>query len=291
MVSQPTETVFVDSSIQISKTIREPEMRERIGAWLGRYAKRVSSTVSLQEFKRRVLRELAYLLAKLEQTQSYQKTLAHVQQVLPAQQLRKQRICISLLHQILPGATDEELTERSRRYFRTLLMTGESQFNNEFDAVLPGVDCFLARAPVVTEKQRYKKYRLGNIHCSKTKKQCKIGEALTQILPQCKSLYNFLRSLPSERLTPELEAAIGFLNRIVNGPELEKIHDEDACLEVGDLLIAIESASIEDFYTMNYRESQAFCDFFGQNLTIRPNNPTDDEVTHRQSSKPWPLLR
>jgi hypothetical protein len=243
------------------------------------------------EFKRRVLRELAYLLAKLDQTRSYQKTLEHVHQILPAQQRRKEKICTSLLHQILPGATDEELTERSRRYFRTLLMTGENLFNSEFDEVLPGVDCFLANTPAVIEKQRYKKYQLGNIHCSKTKTQCRVGEALTRMLPRCKSLHDFLQSLPAERLTPELEAARDFLNRIVNGPSLEKIHDEDACLEVGDLLIAIESASIEHFYTMNYRESQAFCDFFGQNLTVRPNDPTHDEITHAHSARPWPSLR
>jgi predicted nucleic acid-binding protein len=291
MPPQSTETVFVDSSIQISKTIREPDMEERIRAWLAKYGRRVSSTVPLQEFKRRVLRELPYLLAKLEQTRSYQKALAQISNVLPAAQLRKQRICVPLLHKILPGATDQDLTERGRRYFRTLLMNGESDFVSEFDAVLPGVDCFLATTPVAIEKQRYKRYQLGNIQCSKTKKQCRIGEALTQILPQCKSLYHFLASLPPERLTSELETAREFLNRIVNGPGLEKIHDEDACLKVGDLLIALESASIENFYTMNYRESQAFCDFLNQNLTVRPNNPLSDEITHARTAKPWPLLR
>jgi hypothetical protein len=289
-VTMPQSNVFVDSSVQISNKIREPAMQDKIRAWLARYDKRFSSTVALQEFKRRVLRELVYLLGSLEQTRSYQKTLAHISNVLPQGQIRKQRICVSLLHQILPGASDEELTDRSRRYFRTLLMTGESQFNSEFDAVLPGVGCFLATSPVAIEKQRYKRYQLGNVHCSKTKKQCRIADALSDMLPRCKALHEFLVALPPGRLTPELEKAREFLGRVVNAPDLQKIHDEDACLKVGDLLIALESASIENFYTMNYRESQAYCDFLNQNLAVRPNNPSSAELTYDRSTKPWPAL-
>jgi hypothetical protein len=264
-------------------------MRETIDRGLSKFSKRVSSSVPYQEFKRRLLHELVYLLAKLEQTQSYLTTLSHVTSLIPQQQQRKTRVCLPLLHNVLPGASDAELTERGRRYFRFLLTTGEDQFKHGLDALLPGLNCFWSRVSIV-EKRRYKRYEMGNTRCSKTKKQCEIGKELNRVLPSCKELHKFLCGLPANRMTVELENARDFLDRILNGTALHRIHDEDACLKFGDLLIAIESASIENFYTMNYRESQAFCDFFKQSLTVRPNNPANNDVTYTAASKPWPTL-
>jgi len=264
-------------------------MRQTIDRGLSKFTKRVSSSVPYQEFKRRLLHELVYLLAKLEQTQSYQTTLSHVTSLIPQQQQRKMRVCLPLLHNVLPGASDAELTERARRYFRVLLTTGEEQFKHGLDALLPGVNCFWSRASIV-ERRRYKRYDIGGSRCSKTRKKCEIGRELTRVLPACKELHKFLCALPANRMTVELENARDFLDRILNGAALNQIHDEDACLKFGDLLIAIESASVANFYTMNYRESQAFCDFFNQTLTVRPNNPTNPDVTHTVTSKPWPTL-
>ena len=264
-------------------------MREQISRGLSSFSARVSGSVPLQEFKRRVLHELVYLLSKLDQTKSYQKTLAHVTSNLPQQQSRKKQICLPLLHQLLPGATDAELTERALRYFRLLLMNGQEQFLNGLDSLLTGINCFLSQTPIV-EKRRYKRYDTSGIRCSKTNKRCEIGKALTQALTTCQALHTFLMGLPANRMTSELTDARDFLDRIVTGTALSQVHNEDACLRFGDLLIAIESATVTNFYTMNYRESQAFCDFFGQNLTVRPNNPANPDVVHSASNKPWPTL-
>ncbi len=262
-------------------------MKARINAWLSKYKRRVSGTVALQEFKRRVLRELVYLLAKLNQKRSYLQTLNYITNVLPSQQHRKQRICLPLLHQVFPGASDQELTERARLYFRTLLMNGEKEFRRGLDSILPGVNCHWAKAPI-REKRRYKSYDLGDTKCSKTKGQCEVGKALESKQTTLEILLQFLSALSPTRMTTELQASRDFLDRVVNGDALQKIHTEEPCLTVGDLLIAIESAEIPNFYTMNYRESQAFCDFFEQNLAVRPNNPERDELSYDTSAKPWP---
>jgi len=119
------------------------------------------------------------------------------------------RICVPLLHQVLLGASDEELTERARRYFHFLLLNGERQFLQGLDSILPGVNCFWARAPIA-EKTRYKRYQMGDTRCSKTKKQCDIGRELTRVLPICRELHEFLVALPADRLTTELKNAREF---------------------------------------------------------------------------------
>ena len=279
--------VFIDSSIQIAKTVREPPMKRRIAEWLLRHGPAITGLAALQEFKRRVLRDVAYLLSKLAKTESYQATLDHVTSVLTPHQVRKQRICIPLLHQILIGRSDEELTERARLYLRALLVTGEEQFKREWRLIDGGLDCYWAKFPI-RERKRYLNYDFGDTCCSKSHGRCEIGADLHDRLETCKKLFEYLRGLPPERLSPELESARNILGRIVGAKNPEDIQNEDLCLTAGDMLLAIDSEHTREFFTMNYRESQAYCDFFDQNLTIRPNNPAHDERSYLTSEKPWP---
>ncbi len=280
--------VFIDSSIQIAKAIREYPMRARVTSWLSRHGQAVTGLAALQEFKRRVLRDVAYLLAKLAKTGSYQVTLNYVTSVLPKQLARKQRICLPLLHRILDGCSDQELTERARLYLRTLLVTGEDQFIREWPFVDRSLDCYWAKFPI-RERKRYLDYDFGDTRCSKSHGRCEVGAGISAKIETCRRLLEFLRGLPPQRITKELQNARDILERIVDAGDLGNILNEDLCLKAGDLLLALDSQQIPDFYTMNYRESQAYCDFFGQNLTIRPNNPAEDERTCLRSEKPWPF--
>lgn len=279
---------FLDASILIARTLRDQDMKARVNSQLSSYGLKVSGTVALQEFKRRVLKDVAYLLTKLDKTKSYMATLNFIGNVLPIQLLRKQRICLLVLHSILPGSTDEELTERARRYCRTLLVHGEATVTNSLDSILPGIQCYWARIPV-REKKKYVSYELSETRCSKSRGQCQIGIILLQTKKEtCAGLLGFLNSLPPERMTSELTNAREFLTKVLMAESPSEICAEDPCLKVGDALSALESEGIRDFYTMNYKESQAFCDFFQQDLTIRPNNPSHDEEVYPYSSRPWP---
>ena len=71
----------------------------------------------------------------------------------------------------------------------------------------------------------------------------------------------------------------------------DKVESEEPCERHGDLLLAMESQRVEDFYTMNYAESQAYCDFLNQDLAVRPNNPANDDEEYNRAAKPWPLPR
>jgi len=279
--------VFLDTSIQVARKIRETPMRQRISAWIRGYALNVSSGVVLQEFKNRVLRDAAYVLTKLRQTGSYAATLDFITNVLPRAQQRKMRICLPMLHRLLPGATDAELTERARLYFRTLLVYGEAEFAREIDSLLNSVDCYWAKTPI-REKRPYTSYDFGSKYCDKTNGLCRIGEALKAKEAGCRALLAFLDALPGNRFTPELQRARDALRRIIAADFLG-VQAENLCSTAGDLLIALESDGIPEMYTMNYRESQAFCDFFNQSVAVRPNDPSAEEVRYDAATKPWPM--
>ena len=280
--------VFLDTSIQIARRLREAAMCDRIKSRLQRYSLRVSSSIVLQEFKNRVLRDVAYLLSKLRQTNSYMATLNYVTNVLPKGQQRKMRVCVPLLHKILPLASDAELTERGMLYLRTLLVYGQSQFTRELDALVADTDCHWSKVPIV-EKRKYASYDFGSKRCDASKGLCRVGETLKLKEARCKALLAFLDGLPANRLTEELTRGREALRRVI-GNNFENIHGENLCLSVGDLLIALDSENVSAIYTMNYRESQAFCDFLNQTLVVRPNNPEADDVEFDPAKRPWPPL-
>jgi hypothetical protein len=283
--SAALDNIFLDTSVQIARLLRV-QMKQPTEALLSRYRRKASGTVALQEFKRRVLKEAAYLLTNLNKTKSYNATLEHVTTVLPGMQERKRMICQLLLHGVLHDRSDQELTERARLYLRTLLMHGEKLFVRFLDDVVPLKNCYLARLPV-QEKRRYLSYTIET-KCSKTKGKCSIATFLQQKTNTCLRLLEFLNQLPRERMTVELERAREFLRKIAAAASTAA-DQEEPCLKYGDLLLCLESEGWPVFYTMNYKESQAFADFLGQQLIIRPNNPANADEIYQQSSKPWPL--
>jgi len=276
-----SDAIFLDTSVQIARLLR-PQMKEPIETCVSKYRRRASGTVALQEFKRRILKEAAYLLTKLNQTNSYTATLEYVTAVLPKMQERKRMICQLLLHKVLSDRSDEELTERARFYLRTILMTGEQLFVRYIDEIVPLQNCYLARLPV-QEKRRYASYTIET-KCSRTKGKCPVASFLQQKKETCLRLLAFLDQLPKERLTSELQKARELVEKVANNT-LNAADREEPCLKYGDLLLCLESEGWPAFYTMNYRESQAFADFLGQELLIRPNNPANQDQIPRWSPK------
>jgi len=272
--------VFLDTTIQIARFFREKELKDKINKRLSEYSITVTSSVVLQEFKRRILSEAIYLLNQLNDKGSYQAVSRHISNVLlhPGHH-RKQQICLQLLHTIFEKEnspiTDEDLTERAKSYLRTLLKHGIGFFLKKVDHLLEGTNCYLSQKRIV-EKEPYKRYELvGGKSCSGTNGKCEIVQFLVDNHGKCKLLLEFLKKYPSNETTDEIKNSINFLDKFIEGQS--DIRNDDPCLTVGDLLIALESAPIPVFYTMNYQESKFFCKFLEQTLIIRPNSPQKDD--------------
>lgn len=271
--------IFLDTSIQIARFFREKGMKKRIEERLSTYDMVVSSSIVLQEFKRRIMNEALYLLKQLNDKGSYSAVKRHISHVLPVQYRRKQQICLQMLETVfeMDEENDAELTERALRYLRDLLKFGLATFRQSIGHLIRGTGCYLSNQSVL-EIKAYEKYEIGEKKCSKVKEYCPILEFLSEHSELCKKLLNFLNVIPEGLQTSEIKNSITFLNEYVQGNI--DIREEDPCLTVGDLLIALESNYIPNFYTMNYLESQYFCKALNQTLIVRPNNPEkDDEVS------------
>ena len=97
-----------------------------------------------------------------------------------------------------------------------------------------------------------------------------------------------LQSIPAGDKSAELNEAERFIDRAVADPS--SICTMDPCLRVGDLLIALESLSVESFYTMNGKESQHLCRALNQTLIVRPKNPEHEDVLCQSSAAKWPAF-
>jgi hypothetical protein len=161
---------------------------------------------------------------------------------------------------------------------------GQRMFHDSLDSVLEGTGCYWALIPAI-EKKRYRSYNLGKKKCSKSNGRCGIEKFLQEKLSRCRKLLEFLDGLDADQRTEEINSSREFLRKIIE--DTANATSLEPCMSVGDLLIALESDNFENFYTKNYKESIFFCDFFGQNLIYRPNNPSKRDVTCASSMKPW----
>lgn len=283
---QTGTAIFPDTSIHIARLLREPEMKKIIEQRLASYDLVVSSSVVVQEFKRRILPEAIYLINQLNNRGSYQKVKRHVTHVLPEIMKRKRQICLGMLEKIFEdvgNVDDSELTERAKLYLHTLIKHGVKYFQSKVGHIIPGTNCYLSKLPVKV-KQPYK-YEPIETKCSNVYPLCPIVDFLKEKKELCKQFLEYLSNLSNK--TKELENTLEFLRGFVTNPDI--VHEKDPCYCVGDLLVALESHNIPDFYTMNYKESKFFCDVLEQDLIVLPNNPDKSENTYSKNSKPWNL--
>ncbi|MBM4019712.1 MAG: hypothetical protein FJ288_15560 [Planctomycetes bacterium] len=262
--------VFLDTTIQIARLVHSRQMKDLIAQRLAQYDVRVTSSVVKQEFKRRLLRDAAYLLQTLARVGSYQGVMRHVSDVLPPKQNRKRNICIQVLETVDESDTDEDRTDRLKLYLRSLLTDGINQFEDMVDSVLPGCGCACANAPI-REVRKYERYEFGTDKCSRAKGECGVIEFLRQNEARLRNIVGVVRGLSPKDKSIELRQAEEFIESVLADAQCAR--RLNPCSLVGDLLIALESAGIPVFYTMNRAESQYLCRALGQELVVRPRNP------------------
>ncbi len=289
MTKAQLDPLFLDTSIQIARLVHGPQTKNQIRQRIAQHEQTVTGLVARQEFKRRLLQEADYLLRLLHRYRSFDEVQQHVIRLFgqwPGR-VRKRNICLQALAQVHAG-TDAERTDRLRLYLRSLLVAGLKRFDQQVDAVLPDSGCACAQTEVV-EKEELRKYELGPKHCSRTRPgACGVLAFLASRKEACKQILQKLQSVPSEQQSQEIQKAVQFLERLEK--RADQAMQEDPCLTVGDLLIALESVGVSCFFTLNAAESQHLCRVLGQTLIVRPIDPLKPDVVCDKDAKEWPAF-
>ena len=277
--------VFLDTTIQIARFVHAPQMKERIRNRVSQYDVSVTGLLVRLEFKRRLLREADYLLRLLKRYGSYTAVKRHVIDNLPQQQGRKRNICLEILQTVHEEERDADLTDRARLYLRALLTQGLDEFDRSVDSVLRESGLICARRGV-REIKKYHKYDLGRDKCDAHDEACGIAAFLGAHENELQQVLAYLEPHPAQDKTDELQRGEEFIRLYID--DADRALRDEPCLHFGDLLIALESARIPVFYTMNSRESQHLCRALGQDLIVRPKSYVHEDKVCPAKAKQWP---
>ncbi len=154
-----------------------------------------------------------------------------------------------------------------------LLTLGLDQFDSCVDQVIKGIGCACSRIPI-REVRPSVKYEFGTDSCSEVAGTCGVVEYLIGHTRELDVIRKYIKHLAIEDKTDEIKRAEAFLEEISNDPNSAAVRDP--CLNVGDLMIALESISIPVFYTLNGKESLVFCVALRQVLIVQPIDPAND---------------
>lgn len=294
-MSIPTgSAAFLDTSIQIARIVHGPNVIARISERIATYTLTVTSQIVKQEYKRRLLQEIQWCLNQLNDRRNpktFDELFRHITDILPPQQNRKRNICSQICLTVLPLAGRGDLTERAKRHFRTLLRTGMTLFELEVGHIISDSQCACAAYPI-KEERPYEKYDFGPTECSKCTDDCGVRHFLCESRENLELIRQHLDLLPSilksnadgklTELGKISEFLVAFLD---NGDDPEP---RNPCLTIGDLMIALESANIPNFYTMNGKESQFLSRWLNQTLIVRRRNPAHEDIICEAANATWP---
>jgi hypothetical protein len=276
--------VFLDTSIHIARLVHSPATKKRIAERLHLHGQTLTSLVARQEFKRRLLAEADYLLRLVDRYKSFIEVYHHVIR-LPNVHQRKKNICFQIMGEMMFGS-EEERTERFRCFLKSLLLVGLKRFDQSVDVVRKESGCGCGIRDITT-RPRSNKFDLGPNKCNDLPAgACKIKAFLTQRDPEWRQVLAYLQGLPEPDLTSELQTA----KRVLEDLQIGKF-PENPCTVAGDLLIALESAGIPVFYTLNSQESQYLCRPMQQTLIVLRPDPTKPEVVCESSEATWPKFQ
>ena len=126
----------------------------------------------------------------------------------------------------------------------------------------------------VKESAAGRKYDFGKPKCAQ-QSSCSIESFFAEFQNELPKLLESLEAVDPP--TKEIENIVSFLKHYLSGEA--DLRDKNVCKTVGDLVIAMESRVSNDFFTMNFRESQYLCPYFAQVLHVLPSNPDSDVET------------
>jgi hypothetical protein len=283
------DPVFVDTSIQIARKVHSPEIQKAIVDRLRNHREIFSGLVVRQEFKRRLLKEAVYLLKQLNERGSFEKVNRHVADHLPKPQDRKKRICLQMLMTVDEADSDEDRYDRARLMLRDLIKNGIATGEAHLTKINAESNCACAQQLII-EKRPFAKYEFGGDRCEKMAGRCGIRMFLESKRELLEKIYAYLRGLSADGQdgdkSDELREIESFIGRFLENSE--GIENENPCLTVGDLLVALESTECPTIYTMNAKESQHLARVLKQSMVYRPPNSDRAEVECLSDNADWP---
>jgi len=247
-------TVHLDTSLQIERCKAERKARPVISS-LKSFRFLSTSTYAKLEFKRAWLQRLAYLYSLSERVRTTGELAGVLADKLGSHPLHRRQLstCLQAIEAFLPP-TNGKISEaaqltRMRAHLRGAVLNAYSWWEASVTHEYNGTGCIRA-----SERPRMSgggKLDVSIPKCHRNVVRCRILSFLQDNddhLQAIKAEINRLGSNASE----ELRKAKAVLDAFEDDPE--KVCQDDSCVRLGDILVAIDGVDIESFGANNDKE-------------------------------------
>lgn len=273
-------SLFTDTSIQIAARIHEPATRNKIRKRISLYESKVASLVVRHELRAGLLKDLIYLHGLFEnQKLSLIRAERRVDRLRPRQPGRYARMRQSLMT-LREGDDESSKRDRARITLRYLIKTILKTFDSTY-FIVQDSGCASGKINIEAKKRSFSP---GKDQC-KHLENCRIGSFLKENRDRLAAMLSYFEGLPDERKSRQIRTTETFIREYLMDELM--LGGRNVCKQVGDLLIALESSSIPDFYTMNGKESQHFCRLLNQTMIILGFNPENEEIVCDRKADEW----
>ncbi|TET46403.1 hypothetical protein E3J62_04400 [candidate division TA06 bacterium] len=243
--------LFLDTTAQIRRRIGTRKEKANITKHLASTKSLVSSTFVKMEYKRRMIRDLVYMLTVLNESDSPAAFCRRIEN-LPKAQSPKIRIMFAYLASYYEEEETQELSmdliaESLKFQIPRLWLL----FDRDLSEVLDGTGCAQARTGPIRHGESFKSPVQHNI-CKK--RLCTIGDFLDTHRKRFEKIYEAVKETGDEKFRAALEKAFG---------DFSSLHDHSVCWQLGDIIIALEIPIGCSAFTSNLCHFDPICKALG----------------------------
>ncbi len=258
-------SLFLETTIQIGRLLGEPKDKNEIASCLSQFNRIVTSTYVKMEFKRRAIRDLAYLHNIISSADSFPDIFFRMKKLPPEQKRKINGLIASLGNFFLYLQSEEmketkvdELLEIAQYYFKHLCDVLWKKFDENINTILNETDCSNAKYGP--------KFEDGKIYCQLTCKQikekCKIIKFFEDNRLDIKKIFN--EFLQIEDLDDEQNKMKKVIEKALKHPQ--NMASYKNCASCGDLIIALECPEDSILFTTNDKHYIPLCKEIGKKI-------------------------
>jgi len=258
-------SLFLETTIQIGRHLGALKDKNKIAICLSQFDRIVTSTYVKMEFKRRAIRDLAYLYNIISSADSFPDIFFRMNK-LPPEQKRKINGFIAsfgnffshLLSEDMGKTKVDELLEVAQYYFKHQCDILWKKFDENINTILNETDCSNAKYGP--------KFEDGKIHCHLSCKQinekCKIIKFFEDNRLDIEKIFN--KFLQIEKLDDDQDKMKKVIEKALKYPQ--NMASYKNCASCGDLIIALECPEDSILFTTNDKHYIPLCKEIGKKI-------------------------
>lgn len=259
--------LFSDSSILLSLH-KGKEIKSKIVNLFNQVHYKVTASYCIVEYLNMIMDKTEYYIGKIKKFGSIEKAREFINNALAPQKNNDKLWFFNLLNENY-GKNDKECTERAIYSLEFLRLTCLSHIKKYFNIIINEINCYAYLNNYMV---------INNVNaiwitpkCNANDIKCNLNHFFKKNIDIFIKIKEAIDKLSIDEKTIELKEFSEVINKALI--DSNSICDyKTGCKKLADVIITVESKSILNFFTQNYKESLILCKDLKQVLYVLSNN-------------------